>query len=200
MKRRRDPKENLQEHKSLVPSAYRLFRPEEVQWARRRLWSVLNIPLPKNNSVTAPTAQPISLQRDRIDALIENKHRYRVSLKADGVRYILLLTQKRTSSTAPPENVALMFDRALTPYEVSIWAPEPYFANNSLFDGELVVSLKTSELTYLVFDVMVINGDRVGDNENYDKRLTIVQECFETPLFNLFSTPKCSSECREKLL
>lgn len=179
MKRMRDStaKSPTEDHHSLIPSQCKILRPEEVQWARRRLWTVLGIPLPKTMNVTAPTAQPVALQRDKIESLLRNKNSYRVSLKADGVRYLFLLTQRKIKSTV--ENVALMFDRALTPYEMSVWAPEIYFEKNSLFDGELVVSLKNQDLTYLVFDVMVWKGERVGDNCDYDKRLSIIQDCFE---------------------
>lgn len=151
-------------------------RPSELAWARRTLWRALGTRLGKGTRTVAPTAQPVSLHREELPQLLEGG--YRVSLKADGVRYLLLLTTRESDN----EHMALMFDRALTPYEVSVWGPAELFERESLFDGELIrergANGANAPTGYLAFDVMLLAGERVA-TRSYDHRLEILGKALD---------------------
>lgn len=114
-----------------------------------------------------PGPNPISLERQKLQHIQVND--FLVALKTDGVRYLLLLTTK-PSSTEP---ISLMIDRSLNMYEVEVWANEEYFYHESLLDGELVWN-SNSEAHYIVFDVVNLKGTNCIDM-NYRDRLQIVQ-------------------------
>lgn len=124
----------------------------------RNMW---NIP----SSVTHfPAPHPVSLERRHFGHL--NKDTV-VSLKTDGVRYLLMLCVDRQN-----EPVALMIDRAMKMYEIEVWANNEFFEQGTLFDGELVWENegKTPRLTYIVFDAVCISGESCIRN-HYSTRL-----------------------------
>lgn len=140
-----------------------------------------------SQACAAPTAQPVSLHREEVATLVERHRDFKVSLKADGVRYLLLLT-KRGLADGSMQHIALMFDRALVPYEVSLWAPARLFELGTLIDGELVrcvvdgtnaaTQTQHQTMTYLAFDIMMFAGTSVGEMP-YDKRLEILSSILQ---------------------
>ena len=93
-----------------------------------------------------PGPNPVSMERTNFTRIREED--FMISLKTDGIRYLLILTTKPNSI----EPIALMIDRAFNMHEVEIWANEEFFYNGCLFDGELVrncVGLYTYSLPFL---------------------------------------------------
>lgn len=179
----------MHENADLYPSGVRITNPVELAWCRSSLWKALGTQPRRGARTAAPTAQPVSLHVDEVASLVERQDDFKVSLKADGVRFMLLLAQRpcslanrgrsaedtRDSDRDGFENVALMFDRALVPYEISLWAPRRLFEGQTLIDGELVVHSGSGAgaartLTYLTFDIMLCAGTQVG-KLHYDARL-----------------------------
>ncbi len=97
-----------------------------------------------------PGGHPASLSRD--DLCRVRTETCVVSLKSDGVRYLLYLC------TIDGEYKALCIDRCLRIYEIVVWCNEDYFSRRTLFDGELVFDCSTNRLCYQVFDVVVVRG------------------------------------------
>ena len=146
--------------------------------------------------LSAPTMQPVSMHQRELEDLVTRQDDYLASLKADGVRYMLLLTKRApTRHTGGGghnnnndagdllEYVALMFDRAMAVFEVSVWAPVPFFELGCLFDGELVEAIAPSGelqkgLTYLAFDTLVFRGEMMHQVD-YENRLRIVESVFD---------------------
>jgi hypothetical protein len=95
-----------------------------------------------------PGCQPVSIERSDLAEL--HSKDYLVGLKTDGIRYLLLLT------LLEGQPCAIMINRAMEMYEVHVWAPYDFFANDCLFDGELVWEAVGDELglLFLVFDVL----------------------------------------------
>lgn len=113
----------------------------------RKLW---NLP----SSVTHfPAPHPVSLERRHYGNIRQD---FIVSLKTDGVRYLLLLCMDRSGTP-----VALMIDRAMKMFEIEIWANNDYFEKGTLFDGELVWEQETQSprLAYIIFDVVCVRGE-----------------------------------------
>ena len=179
----------------IVPSQVCYSKPSEIAQARRSLWQVWGIPTPRKEN-SNPGAQPISLHRNELQDILARKNDFCVSLKADGVRYLLLLTTEKKSDGVV-ENVALMFDRKLLPFEISLWAPAHLFEKGSLFDGELVERKDgKNKLDFLVFDVMTVAGDCVGQRASYLERFGTVHSLFDRAR----AYPKMSSDIAEELV
>lgn len=162
----------------LTPSNVIYDSPKEVAWARQQLFATWGIKAPRRQQ--NPAAQPLSLHRSELKEVVASKQKYVASLKADGVRYLLLLTQEVVNNTI--QHVALMFDRKLIPYEVSLWAPAHMFELGSLFDGELVATKSESSKScfeFLVFDAMTVAGDQIGKSRNYLERFATVRKLFD---------------------
>jgi hypothetical protein len=144
-----------------IPSQF-LFRNTESKRGILRtvakLWGVNGV-LTHN-----PSPNPISLNRENI--LLLKKNRYVVSEKSDGVRYLLVLGKLGDNNNL----FSAMIDRALTIYQVQIFAPSSYFnGGGSLFDGELVWNNAKQCLNFLVFDVVSISGEPVGRKQFLDR-------------------------------
>ena len=176
----------------IVPSQVCYSHPSEIAQARRNLWQVWGIPPPRKEN-SNPAAQPISLHRNELQDILAHRDDFCVSLKADGVRYLLLLTTEKKSDGVI-ENVALMFDRKLLPFEISLWAPAHLFEKGSLFDGELVKRL--DGLDFLVFDVMTVAGDCIGQKANYLQRFATVHSLFDRAR----TYPEMSTDIAEELV
>ena len=160
----------------LFPSKLRIHDPQEVSWARAELWETLSMSPPRGPP-SAPTAQPVSLHRHEMEQLSTASENggVKASLKADGIRYLVLLTQWPAAMvpSGEPRAVALMYDRALVPYEISVWAQPRHFERRTLLDGELVRRTggdETHDLLWLAFDIIMEAGKRV-DHLHYDRRL-----------------------------
>ena len=114
-----------------------------------------------------PAGNPVSFERKDLRTLKEN---FLVSLKSDGVRYLLLLTTNNDDDA-----VAIMIDRSFKMYEVEIWGDPDFFTNGTLLDGELVWDYSREpcpRLSYLVFDAIVVKGE-IQIN-SYSDRLQVV--------------------------
>jgi len=111
---------------------------------------------------------PVSLERRFYNRMVDE---YLISLKSDGVRYMLLLTLGKDDH----EPIALMIDRKLNMYEVQVWANPKFFERTTLFDGELVCNReqKQHQQDYLVFDVIMVEG-RLCTHKLYAERLQIL--------------------------
>lgn len=113
-----------------------------------------------------PVQQPRSFRRRQLSEFAHQK--LLVSLKTDGVRYLLLLTRYAG------EPRAVLIDRSMAVREIEVWANDDFF-DGTLVDGELVaernVCGSVSDL-FLAFDLYAIRGsalrsrvysDRIGE-------------------------------------
>lgn len=103
----------------------------------------------------SPMVLPVSLTSDNLfETIGNNKQNYLVARKADGVRYLLVLTTTKESGDV----VAMMVNRAFEMYEVSVAAPHSTFRNGLVVDGELVWDTYSSfhppRQLYQVFDIL----------------------------------------------
>lgn len=119
----------------------------------------------RSSSVSFPGAQPVSMDRENISLLAA--HRYRVSWKADGCRYMMYIQDE--------ENIFFL-TRNLHLWRVNnLKFPKlddlHGHLTDTLVDGELVTDeFKGQKIPrYLIYDVITLNGVKVGD-QNFDKR------------------------------
>lgn len=115
-----------------------------------------------------PGANPVSMSRESLPTFHDGE--YLVSLKSDGVRYVLYLTTREDGS-----GIALMVDRAWNMYEIEVVAPESYFLNGTVLEGELVWETPGEQvMIYLVFDCILCKG-RSLLQAPFEERLRVAQ-------------------------
>jgi mRNA-capping enzyme len=119
----------------------------------------------RGTNVSFPGAQPVSMDRENIQLLAS--HRYRVSWKADGCRYMMYIQDE--------ENIFFL-TRNLHLWRVNnLKFPKIDDLNghltDTLLDGELVTDEFNGQKIprYLIYDVITLNGVMVG-KQNFDKR------------------------------
>ena len=143
------PPMELKVENTLVPSLTRVLDEKErnLYWSKvTTLWGV--------DLEYFPGSHPVSIDSTNVRHLHDDK--YVVALKTDGVRFLLLLTM--TPSRMP---IAIMIDRSLTFYEVSVWGNKHFFELGTLLDGELARDLSSKDNAFLVFDIVASAGERM---------------------------------------
>ncbi|GBF98986.1 mRNA-capping enzyme [Raphidocelis subcapitata] len=184
---------------------------EEREWLAAQVYDVIvmqdqraqpGAPPPSNSFAGgAPQfagSQPVSLDREKLEYV--KKKRYWVTWKADGTRYLLLLTHwgaylidracdvrrcQMRFPTALPEERAAAFQRARQKAkraeEVPLFPVGPGH-NWTLMDGEMVVDeieeggAKKQRRRYLAYDLMLLNGEGVQDLKFGDRHMLIERE------------------------
>jgi hypothetical protein len=97
-----------------------------------------------------PGPSPVSI--DRGDYTTLKNAMYVVCEKTDGWRACLLLTKYNGLQ------LAVLFDRKLTPYIFSIQHVPTALWQGSVFDGEVAFNTKTQQWDYLIFDALRVSG------------------------------------------
>jgi hypothetical protein len=121
-----------------------------------------------------PVDNPVSMDRTNIEYLKQED--YMVAYKANGTRYLLILTMYDRKP------LAAMVDRAKAMYSTLIYATADHFKKNSVFDGELVLNQSnTSMYEFLVFNCLMAKGQRCAEN-SYRDRLDKVAAHFTSTL------------------
>eukprot|EP01125_Pyxidicula_operculata_P000925 TRINITY_DN1080_c1_g1_i2.p1 TRINITY_DN1080_c1_g1~~TRINITY_DN1080_c1_g1_i2.p1 ORF type:complete len:358 (+),score=86.22 TRINITY_DN1080_c1_g1_i2:1130-2203(+) len=121
---------------------------------------------------------PISLSRRHVP-MIQSKPYY-VSEKTDGVRYMMLICSLGV----------YLVDRKFSFYKVNFPQLTTVFSVDdklTLLDGELIRNVTTNKINYLLFDVVMVNGEHCG-NEKFSKRMNIIGEHVIRPYRDMEST------------
>lgn len=123
-----------------------------------------------SSSIAFPGAQPVSM--DLVNLQLLKSHRYRVSWKADGCRYMLYIQD---------EDNIFFLTRSLQLWRVSgLKFPKKEDLNShitdTLVDGEMVTDIINGNHIpkYLIYDVISYNGNIVA-NQNFDQRCGIIK-------------------------
>jgi len=103
------------------------------------------------HTVKFPAPNPIPLDKTNLAELLRDD--YLVSLKTDGVRFILLLTLQQGTTTP----ISLLISRTSVVYKICVWANADFFLKSTLLDGELVKG-NDDALHYMIFDAIVAKG------------------------------------------
>lgn len=161
------------EGSELIPSCSRLTD----EFERGQVLSILGSLYGVRSLKSFPGASPVSLERRNL--LQVQQQPYLVTLKSDGVRYILLLCVTR-DGWGEDVHRALFINRSLEMYECEVWANDTYFTTPTLFDGELVWQNSSSGLQkmFLIFDAISVRGS--CKHLRLTERLNIVNRCVLT--------------------
>ena len=155
--------------RAILPSRTQILDKSEHEHYRSRVRALWNAP-----SDRFPGAHPTGLTRQNLPLLCTAP--YVAALKTDGVRFMLLLTQRPDG-----EPIALMIDRGWRMYEVCVWASVAFF-KGTLLDGELVFneSPSAASLHFLVFDVVCVSANHVA-HRSFGERLQIIHDVLFVP-------------------
>ena len=152
----------------LIPSFSKLTKENEINIYWNKLISDWMLPKHVNHF---PGSHPISLERKNLPFLKKKEGDFLVSLKSDGVRYILYMTLRPNTETP----VCFLIDRSKNMYEIEVWAPEDYY-KGTIIDGELLWNLSCDNTTtFLAFDVVKYKGIMCTKN-SYSERLKILEQ------------------------
>ena len=128
---------------------------------------------PRRRNDYFPGPQPVSLERRDLFKL--KKFPYLVCVKSDGMRFMMLCTQRAPEGV----NKCYMIDRAFRPFEVEQkFDDSVYTGGGTLFDGELV-KLKSGVWTYVIHDCVSFKGQDVSQLD-FNKRYACVTAAVET--------------------
>lgn len=115
-----------------------------------------------------PVDNPVSLDREGLRRL--QQENYIVAYKADGTRYLLVLTLYQGRP------LAALVDRAGKTFSLHVQTQWSHFQRNSVFDGELC-SIDNQNQHFLVFNALMDQGLQLLDLP-YPQRLQYVQTNF----------------------
>ncbi|XP_043219456.1 mRNA-capping enzyme-like isoform X1 [Amphibalanus amphitrite] len=123
------------------------------------------------NDTGFPGCQPVSMDRDNMQFLADTP--YKVSWKADGTRYMMLIDGEDQIYFADRDN-AIFRARGLTfPYRKNL---SEHLAD-TLVDGEMVIDRINGQdhPRFLVYDIIRFRGEEVGKTR-FDTRLTCIRK------------------------
>jgi mRNA-capping enzyme len=105
---------------------------------------------------------PTVLTREKLELL--KKHKYCVSWKADGIRYLMYVVRKNEIYLIDRNND---YFKLVTKYFIPKNNFPDLHLENTLLDGEMVLDIKDKklEMRYLVFDVIVFGSQFVREDK-----------------------------------
>ncbi|TKS76287.1 mRNA-capping enzyme [Collichthys lucidus] len=119
-----------------------------------------------------PGAQPVSMDRQNL-RFLEQKP-YKVSWKADGTRYMMLINGKNEVFMVDRDNSIFHIANLEFPYRKD---PHVHLAN-TLLDGEMIIDKVNGQPVprYLIYDIIKFNGQPVGQCDFGIRLLCIEKE------------------------
>ncbi|XP_048350587.1 mRNA-capping enzyme isoform X1 [Sphaerodactylus townsendi] len=118
-----------------------------------------------------PGAQPVSMDEQNIK-LLEQKA-YKVSWKADGTRYMMLIDGKDEVYMVDRDNSVFHVSNLEFPFRKDL----RIHLENTLLDGEMIIDKVNGQIVprYLIYDILKFNGQPVGDCD-FNIRLSCIEK------------------------
>ncbi|KAL0967312.1 hypothetical protein UPYG_G00250610 [Umbra pygmaea] len=119
-----------------------------------------------------PGAQPVSMDRRNLRLLEQNP--YKVSWKADGTRYMMLINGKNEVYMIDRDNSVFHIDNLEFPFRKDLRV----HLSNTLLDGEMIIDKVNGQPVprYLIYDIIKFNGQPVGQCDFKIRLLCIEKE------------------------
>ncbi|KAI4899635.1 hypothetical protein NFI96_014635 [Prochilodus magdalenae] len=118
-----------------------------------------------------PGAQPVSMDRRNIRLMEQNG--YKVSWKADGTRYMMLIDGKNEVFMIDRDNSIFHIANLEFPYRKDMNT----HLSNTLLDGEMIIDKVNGQPIprYLIYDIIKISGQPVGQCD-FSRRLLCIEK------------------------
>uniref|UniRef100_A0A8C1U8Q0 mRNA-capping enzyme n=2 Tax=Cyprinus carpio TaxID=7962 RepID=A0A8C1U8Q0_CYPCA len=125
-----------------------------------------------------PGAQPVSMDRRNIRLLEQNV--YKVSWKADGTRYMMLIDGKDNVYMIDRDNSVFHIANLEFPFRKDL----RIHLSNTLLDGEMIIDKVNGQPVprYLIYDIIKFNGQPVGQCD-FNRRLLCIEKEIISPRF-----------------
>uniref|UniRef100_H0V4Q7 mRNA-capping enzyme n=1 Tax=Cavia porcellus TaxID=10141 RepID=H0V4Q7_CAVPO len=122
-----------------------------------------------------PGAQPVSMDKQNIKLLEQNP--YKVSWKADGTRYMMLIDGTNEVFMIDRDNSVFHVSNLEFPFRKDL----RMHLSNTLLDGEMIIDRVNGQAVprYLIYDIIKFNAQPVGDCD-FNIRL----QCIEREIIN----------------
>uniref|UniRef100_A0A8C3JHC3 RNA guanylyltransferase and 5'-phosphatase n=1 Tax=Calidris pygmaea TaxID=425635 RepID=A0A8C3JHC3_9CHAR len=118
-----------------------------------------------------PGAQPVSMDKQNIKFLEQKP--YKVSWKADGTRYMMLIDGKNEVYMIDRDNSIFHVSNLEFPFRKDLRT----HLTNTLLDGEMIIDKVNGQVVprYLIYDIIKFNGQPVGDCD-FNIRLACIEK------------------------
>ncbi|KAM9317047.1 mRNA-capping enzyme isoform 2-T2 [Gastrophryne carolinensis] len=118
-----------------------------------------------------PGAQPVSMDRKNLKFLEQKS--YKVSWKADGTRYMMLIDGKNEVYMIDRDNSVFHVSHLEFPFRKDL----RIHLNNTLLDGEMIIDKVKGQIVprYLIYDILKFNGQPVGECD-FNIRLSCIEK------------------------
>ncbi|XP_051730120.1 LOW QUALITY PROTEIN: mRNA-capping enzyme [Ctenopharyngodon idella] len=125
-----------------------------------------------------PGAQPVSMDLRNIRLL--EKNAYKVSWKADGTRYMMLIDGKNEVYMIDRDNSVFHIANLEFPFRKDL----RIHLSNTLLDGEMIIDKVNGQPVprYLIYDIIKFNGQPVGQCD-FNRRLLCIEKEIISPRF-----------------
>ncbi|XP_019713397.1 mRNA-capping enzyme isoform X2 [Hippocampus comes] len=130
-----------------------------------------------------PGAQPVSMDRQNLCFL--EQHPYKVSWKADGTRYMMVINGKHEVFMIDRDNTVFHIANLEFPFRKD---PRVHLAN-TLLDGEMIIDKVNGQPVprYLIYDIIKFNGQPVGQCD-FNIRLLCIEKEIISPRMEKMKT------------
>ncbi|XP_054871890.1 mRNA-capping enzyme isoform X2 [Amphiprion ocellaris] len=130
-----------------------------------------------------PGAQPVSMDRQNLRFLEQNP--YKVSWKADGTRYMMLINGKNEVYMVDRDNSIFHIANLEFPFRKD---PRVHLSN-TLLDGEMIIDKVNGQPVprYLIYDIIKFNGQPVGQCD-FNIRLLCIEKEIISPRMEKMKT------------
>ncbi|XP_053192941.1 mRNA-capping enzyme [Scomber japonicus] len=130
-----------------------------------------------------PGAQPVSMDRQNLRFLEQNP--YKVSWKADGTRYMMVINGKNEVFMVDRDNSIFHIANLEFPFRKD---PRVHLAN-TLLDGEMIIDKVNGQPVprYLIYDIIKFNGQPVGQCD-FNIRLLCIEKEIISPRMEKMKT------------
>ncbi|XP_073483022.1 mRNA-capping enzyme [Aquarana catesbeiana] len=118
-----------------------------------------------------PGAQPVSMDRTNLKFLEQKS--YKVSWKADGTRYMMLIDGKNEVYMIDRDNSVFHVSNLEFPFRKDLRV----HLTNTLLDGEMIIDKVKGQVVprYLIYDIVKFNGQPVGDCD-FNIRMSCIEK------------------------
>ena len=125
----------------------------------------------KGNDLQFPAPQPVSIEKK--DFVKLENYKYNISLKLDGVRFLLYFIKDRNGV-----NQCILINRALNFYNIHITAEQNIF-NGTLLDGEVIFNNDSKVWDFMIHDALILCGNKIN-KLSHSTRLNDTRCCIES--------------------
>jgi hypothetical protein len=143
--------ENIIQNDENSPKGYLIKNKQFINYLTKTINLSYQI---RGNDLTFPAPQPVSLERKDYEKL--QKYQYSVSLKLDGIRFLLYFIRDKNE-----RNQCILINRALNFFSVYLDVDQSMF-NGTLLDGELIYNKQFNRWDFSIHDAIILNGNKVN--------------------------------------